>query len=87
MYAELLKTPQHYSKLTPVKVAAAEARARELYQRFDRLVDEVQLLPFELYQARKWEVDDAYENYKAAQAKADRLRRAYMADPNPARWF
>ena len=87
MYAEIYKTPQHYSKLTPVKVAAAEARARELYRNFDRIVDELQCLPFSEYQARKWEMTEAYENYKAAQAKADRLRRAYMADANPERWF
>ena len=87
MYAEIYKTPRTYSRLTPVKVATAESRARELYRRFDRLVNSAEGMTIDEYQSHKTLINVAYEEYKAAQDKADRLRRAYTADPNPARWF
>ena len=89
MYAEIYQKPRHYSKLTPPRVSAAEARARELYRAYDRLVDRA----VDSGAATRDEtglagaIDDAWQEYKQADEYAAMLRRQYHADPISARWF
>lgn len=77
-------SPRTYSRLTPPRVSAAESRARQLYQLYDRLVDQaIDAGTRELAVA----IDDTWQEYKAANDYAEMLRRQYTADLNPERWF
>jgi len=92
MYAEIYQKPRHFSKLTPVKVAAAEARARELYRAYDRLVDEATDKAMECFSNLHdngfgERIEEAWQEYKQADEYAAMLRRQYNADPNPKGWF
>ena len=92
MYAEIYKTPRHFSKLTPPRVSAAEARARELYRAYDRLVDEATDKAMECFSNLHdngfgERIEDAWQEYKQADEYAAMLRRQYNADPTSSRWF
>ena len=86
MYAEIYQKPRHYSKLTPPRVSAAEARARELYRAYDRLVDQA-IDAGTKETGLAGAIDDAWQEHKQADEYAQMLRRQYNADPNPKGWF
>lgn len=78
-----------FGRMNPPKISAAESRARQLYQLYDRLVDQA----IDSGASRMAEsglagaIDDAWNEYKQADEYAKLLRRQYQADPNPERWF
>ena len=79
-------------RMKPPKISQAEGKARELYQLYDRLVDEATDKAMECFSNLHdngfgERIEEAWQEYKQADEYAAMLRRQYHADPNPARWF
>ena len=85
-WSDLYNSQTLYARMKPAKISEAEGKARQLYQLYDRLVYQAidaGTREFGLAGA----IDDAWNEYKQAQDYADMLRRQYLADAHPERWF
>ena len=88
-WSDLYNSQTLYARMKPAKISEAEGKARHLYQLYDRLVDQA----IDAGAASKEEsglagaIDDAWQEYKQADEYAQMLKRQYIADLHPERWF
>jgi hypothetical protein len=73
----------------PVKVAVAIAKTTEAWRRYDELVDlAIKTGDMdEFHNSFRYQIEEAAEAARDAEAESDKLRAAYLADANPGRWY